>query len=130
MSAARAALARCLHRLATPAPDATLLRAYAAGDQAAFRTLVARHGPLVLGVCRRVLRDGHAAEDAFQATFLLLARRAGRLRRPAALAAWLFGVARRTALKARTAGRRRRRREAAVVPPTPAGPADVLTARE
>src|SRR5262245_25196569 len=82
--------------------DARLLGQFARhGDEAAFTALVRRHGPMVLGVCRRVLRDEHEAEDAFQATFLLLARKAGSLRRPERLAPWLYGVACRTALKAR-----------------------------
>ncbi|HEY1381148.1 MAG TPA: sigma-70 family RNA polymerase sigma factor [Gemmataceae bacterium] len=127
-----AALARALRRLPAAVADADLVRAYAAGrDPDAFRALVARHGPLVLGVCRRVLGDVHAADDAFQATFLVLARRAGSVRRPAALAAWLFGVARRIALKARTAQRRRARRETrAVRTNRSAESADELTARE
>jgi RNA polymerase sigma factor (sigma-70 family) len=107
-----AVLARVLHNLPTAATDADLLRTYAIDrDADAFRALVARHGPLVLGVCRRILKDAHAAEDAFQATFLVLARRAGSVRRPEALAAWLFGVARRVALKARTSEHRRTKRE-------------------
>src|SRR5262249_8022851 len=88
--------------------DAELLRRFVRQrDEAAFELLVYRHGPLVLGVCRRVLRDGHAAEDAFQATFLALARKAGGIARGGAVAAWLCRVACRVALRARAAAAKR-----------------------
>jgi RNA polymerase sigma factor (sigma-70 family) len=74
--------------------DRQLLRRFAAGrDEDAFEALLLRHGPLVLGACRRFLPDAHAAEDAFQATFLVLATKAGSLRREESLAAWLYRVA-------------------------------------
>jgi RNA polymerase sigma-70 factor (ECF subfamily) len=72
-----------------------------AAAEYAFGAIVQRHGPMVLGVCRSSLRDLHDAEDAFQATFLILARKASSLREPALLGPWLHGVARRTAQKAR-----------------------------
>ncbi len=97
---------------ATSLPDAELLARFTAGrDEAAFTALVRRHGPLVLGVCRRVLRDPHAAEDAFQATFLVLARKAGSIARPEVLGHWLHGVACRTAARARADAARRRAHE-------------------
>src|SRR4051794_19599915 len=120
-------------------PDAALLSRFSAtGDEAAFAELVRRHGPMVLGVCRRLLADAHAADDAFQATFLVLARKAGRLRRPDLLGPWLYGVARRVAAKARAAAARRRvaakaraaaarRREVAPVDVPAPPPADTLT---
>jgi RNA polymerase sigma factor (sigma-70 family) len=82
--------------------DRELLRQYAAGgDGEAFAVLLRRHGPMVWGVCRRVLRHRQDAEDAFQATFLVLARKAATLRQPELLGNWLYGVASRVARKAR-----------------------------
>jgi RNA polymerase sigma factor (sigma-70 family) len=80
-------------------------------DDAAFATLVRRHGPMVFGVCRRILRHAQDAEDAFQATFLVLARKASRLRDREAVGSWLYGVAYRAALGARTSGLRRKAKE-------------------
>jgi RNA polymerase sigma factor (sigma-70 family) len=77
-------------------------------DERAFEALVARHGPLVLGVCRRFLTNPLDVEDAFQATFLVLLRKAPSLGRRELVANWLYGVAYRTALKARSAAARRR----------------------
>jgi DNA-directed RNA polymerase specialized sigma24 family protein len=92
--------------------DGQLLgRFVAARDESAFAALVRRHGPMVLGVCRRVLADYHDAEDAFQATFLVLSRRCGSLRIAGSLGPWLYGVARRVASSARMAADRRRRHE-------------------
>ncbi len=75
--------------------------------EAAFRALVERHGPMVLRACRGVLHDTHAAEDAFQATFLILARKAGSIRKRDSVASWLFGVARRVAGRAKVERKRR-----------------------
>jgi RNA polymerase sigma factor (sigma-70 family) len=80
-------------------------------DEAAFAALMRRHGPMVFGVCRRVLRNAHDAEDAFQATFLVLVRKARSIGRPELLGNWLYGVAYRTALAARGATAKRRAKE-------------------
>jgi RNA polymerase sigma factor (sigma-70 family) len=84
-------------------------------DEAAFEALVRRHGPMVLAVCRRLLQDDHAAEDAFQATFLVLVRRATAIRPREMLPNWLYGVAYQTARKTRAAAARRRATERQVV---------------
>jgi RNA polymerase sigma factor (sigma-70 family) len=108
-------------------PDAQLLEGFVArGDDAAFAALVGRHGPMVLAVCQRVLGNRDDAADAFQASFLVLARRAAAIRKPEALSSWLYGVAYRVALKMKaTAGQRRQREQqmamsSAQVPPDPA----------
>src|SRR5215471_19183985 len=78
--------------------DAELLHRWVARrDEAAFEVLLWRHGPTVLGLCRRLLRDGQAAEDAFQAAFLALACKAGSISRGEAVGAWLYKVAYRAA---------------------------------
>lgn len=89
--------------------DPHLLAAFTANrDEGAFTAIVKRHGQMVLGVCRHILGQEQDAEDAFQATFLVLARRAHTIRGGEALSNWLYGVAYRTALRAkRDAGRRR-----------------------
>jgi RNA polymerase sigma factor (sigma-70 family) len=112
--------------------DGELLRRYAEGrDEGAFAELVRRNGPLVLRTCRHVVGETAAAEDAFQATFLLLACKAARLPRTGTLAGWLHTVAVRTARSARRAESRRRAREQArQPPPSPPTPADELTWRE
>src|SRR5262245_38109262 len=84
------------------APDAQLLAWFARGhDEASFAALVRRHGPMVWSVSRRVLSHDHDAEDVFQATFLLLARKAASIRKAASVGSWLHGAAHRLALKVR-----------------------------
>ena len=94
-----------IHRMADDAgglSDAYLLERFVTNrDQAAFELLVRRHARLVFGACRRILQDVHDSEDAFQATFLTLARRADRISKRAAVAGWLYKVAHRVALTAR-----------------------------
>lgn len=88
--------------------DVELLERYLSqGDETAFELLVRRHGPMVLGVCRRILHDETDAEDAFQATFLVLVHKARSISARALLGNWLYGVARHTALKARAMNRKR-----------------------
>jgi RNA polymerase sigma factor (sigma-70 family) len=127
-------LLRYLRRLTPadqPASDAALLERFVrCRDEGAFAALLERHGPMVLGACRRVLGDAHAAEDAAQATFLVLARRAAAVRPPERLAAWLYGVARHLALKCRRADARRRLREAKAVRSTCPDPLAEVSARE
>jgi RNA polymerase sigma factor (sigma-70 family) len=111
--------------------DPLLLERYArAGDTVAFTTLVKRHGPMVLGVCRRVLHHEHDAEDAFQATFLILARKASSIRNRDSLSCWLHGVAYRLAARARAQAAGRRRREARGADPADSDLTAELTWRE
>jgi RNA polymerase sigma factor (sigma-70 family) len=108
---------RRLRRALAPAdggalPDGQLLERFlASGDEAAFEALVRRHGPMVLGAVRRLVRHAQDAEDCFQAAFLVLAQRAGSVRQRGSLASWLYGVACRVALRCRCAAARRRCRE-------------------
>jgi len=92
--------------------DAQLLESFLVRrDEVAFEALLRRHGPMVYGVCQRVLRNVHDAEDAFQATFLVFARKAGSIRSRQVVASWLYGVAYRTAMKARVMNAKRRTKE-------------------
>ena len=118
------ALRRVITGRAADRSDSDLLAAFVDDrDPEAFAALVRRHGPMVLGVCRRVVRDPDAADDAFQAVFLVLARRAGEVRPRSRVGGWLYGVAYKTALKARAVRARRRTRESQVDAfPEPAAP--------
>jgi len=106
--------------------EATLLGRFVSDrDETALAAIVARHGPMVLGVCRRLLRDEHDVEDAFQATFLVLVRRAGAIRDGDRVGPWLYGVAHRVAVRARANTARRQvheRTSEAVVREAPAPP--------
>jgi RNA polymerase sigma factor (sigma-70 family) len=117
------------------ASDGQLLARFCrrAGDpeaEAAFAVLLARHGPMVLGVCRRALRDPNDADDAFQAVFLVLVRQAGSVRVEGSLGRWLYGVSRRVAARARADAARRAAREAEVPPPCPASADNAPERRE
>jgi RNA polymerase sigma factor (sigma-70 family) len=109
--------------------DGDLLEGFIARrDTDCFAALVRRHGPMVLGVCRRLLRNPHDAEDAFQATFLVLVRRAASVMPRALVGNWLYGVAYRTALEARRSAARRQTRERQVndIPHRPTAEAEEM----
>jgi RNA polymerase sigma factor (sigma-70 family) len=122
------AVLRHIHSLAGAAAarhltDLNLLRRFAdEQNEDAFAEIMRRHGPLVLSVCRRVLGHEQDAEDAFQATFLVLARKAGSIRKGESVGSFLYGVAYRIAMKERGKLAQRRQREQPVQQPTPAGP--------
>src|SRR6516165_2498007 len=80
-------------------------------DEGAFAAILDRHGPMILGLCRRLLSDAHLADDVLQATFLVLARKADSIRRRESLGSWLYGVAKRIARQAQLAESARARRE-------------------
>ncbi len=117
-----------------PEPDWTdgqLLDAFLSGhSEAAFAELLKRHGPLVLGVCRRILRDPHDADDAFQATFLVLLRQAGSIAKKESVASWLYGVAYRLAVRAKAKARRRRDHESQGAPMRTTDPFEELLWRD
>ncbi len=109
-----------------PASDRDLLQRFTRqNDEGAFETLLTRHGPMVLGLCRRLLHDRHAAEDAYQATFFVLARNAATIRRPEALGSWLYGVTFRVARRLRTSAPRERLVER--LPDVPTAAADPVS---
>jgi RNA polymerase sigma factor (sigma-70 family) len=96
------------HGTAVGLSEGELLERFVQGhDESAFEALIARHGPMVLGVCRQLLRDPNDVDDAFQATFLVLVRKAGTLRRHDLLGNWLYGVAHRVAMRSRAGSARR-----------------------
>jgi RNA polymerase sigma factor (sigma-70 family) len=132
--AALGSLLRYLRRFhdlsACEASDSELLRRYLGGDEAAFTALLRRHAPLVWGVCRRLLDNEQDAEDAFQAAFLVLLRKADSLRVPQSLAAFLHGVAFRIARKAKTMAQRRRLHEARAKTPEPSDPFTAVDRRD
>ena len=122
-----------MQRETTPT-DSELIGRFLSGprDQmdSAFELLVSRHGPAVLRICRRVLGRSQDAEDAFQITFLALARNAGSVRNRSALESWLCEVAYRTALRVRTRTARHRAREVAVEPEAPLDPPEIAASRD
>src|SRR5262245_23718950 len=122
---------RLAARPASVLDDRQLLERFTAGrDEAAFAELVRRHGPMVLGVCRRVLHNSHDADDAFQATFLVLVRKAGSISKGESVGGWLQRVAHNVALKSREQASARRRREQRPEGHSPADALAEVTGRE
>jgi RNA polymerase sigma factor (sigma-70 family) len=112
-------------------PDRDLLQRFVRQrDETAFAALVQRHGPIVLRVCLQVLHQEQNAEDAFQATFLILSRKAASLRKRDSLASWLYGVAHHAAMDLKRTIDRRRCRENLARPPSQTDPLAALTVRE
>jgi RNA polymerase sigma factor (sigma-70 family) len=112
-------------------PDGLLLQRFTADhDEAAFAALMDRHGPLVLAAGQRLLNDRHAAEDVFQATFLVLTRKAASIRKRESLASWLHGVAYRLAVRAKARAANRTRAELHSRPPMSPEPTEEVTWRE
>jgi RNA polymerase sigma factor (sigma-70 family) len=112
-------------------PDQQLLERFVASrDEEAFAALMHRHGPMVVGVCRRFLRETHDAEDAFQATFMVLARKAASIRKRESVGSWLHGVAMRVARKSRIQASHRSLRERQRTLPAAADAGDAITWRE
>jgi RNA polymerase sigma factor (sigma-70 family) len=122
--APRRNLQRILHAFCWQfASDAELLEEFnRSGEEEPFAVLVRRHGPMVLGICRRLLGNVHDAEDVFQATFLVLARKAASIKKGSSLASWLYAVATRLARRARAQAGRRRALEAQRPAPQRASP--------
>jgi RNA polymerase sigma factor (sigma-70 family) len=127
---------RHLRELVTPksahsTPDQHLLDRFRnSNEEAAFEALVARHGPLVLSVCRRVLHQEQDAEDVFQATFLVLARKAGSISKRTSVGSWLYRVAYHMALKVRKQSSARQKREAGASRNSECDPLSEITGRE
>src|SRR5882762_5889241 len=118
-------------RVESGASDGELLeRFFVSRDEAAFELLVWRHHRMVLNVCSRILADSNDVEDAFQASFLILARNAGAIRQRGSLACWLYGVARRVALHASRRCSRRPHSDLTEIASTSPEPGDDLIRRE
>jgi RNA polymerase sigma factor (sigma-70 family) len=126
MNANSTSLIHCLRKLVAPpscadVPDPQLLERFLTQrSEAAFAALVRRHGPMVLSVCRRILHHTQDAEDAFQATFLVLARKAGSIRKHESVGSWLHGVAYRVSRMSKNKETRRRARQRGIAQQQPA----------